>query len=281
MSARAVSAVIPNRDGAAVIERCLDALAGVDEVIVVDDGSTDDSPAYAAARGARVLDSPGQGFAAAVNHGIRAARNELVLLLNTDAFVERETVQRLASTLDADPRLALCGAALVREDGSRARTFGPLLTLNYAISLSLALPTPSPREHGGVQEVGFVPLACALARREAVLEVGGLDERYRFYFEDHDLCWRLGERGWKIAVCWDAVATHVEGGSSRALDPPSWFPQFHESRLRYLRKRYPRGWLLYTVAWIPSALVRSGLWLARRNPRWAVAYLRAAVAGLH
>ena len=277
----AVTAVIPNRNGAAVIERCLDALAGVDEVIVVDDASTDGSRAFAALHGARVLDSPGRGFAAAVNHGIRAARNELVLLLNSDAFVEPETARRLAGAIAADARLGLCAAALVREDGSRARTFGPLLTLNYAIRVSLALPTPSPRERGGVQEVDFVPLACALARREALLEVGGLDERYRFYFEDHDLCWRLAEHGWKVAVCWEAVATHVEGGSSRALDPPSWFAQFHESRLRYLRKRYPRAWPLYIVAWIPSAFVRSGLWLARRNPRWAVAYLRAAVAGLH
>jgi N-acetylglucosaminyl-diphospho-decaprenol L-rhamnosyltransferase len=277
-----ISVVVPNRNGAGVIERCLDALAGaagVEEIIVVDDGSTDGSPDAAASRGARVLRSPGRGFSAAANHGMAAAAGRHVLLLNSDAFVRPDTVVLLAEALDTDRRLAACAAGLEREDGSRAKSFGRLITLGYALRLALSMPPGAPVEEGLLQDAEFVPLACVAVRREAWDAVGGLDEGYAFYFEDYDLCWRLGEGGWRIAVRWDARAVHLEGASSSARDPQAWFPRFHRSRLRYLRKRYPRGFLLYLAVWVPSALAHGGLWLLR-SPRaegraWARAYLRS------
>jgi N-acetylglucosaminyl-diphospho-decaprenol L-rhamnosyltransferase len=277
-----LSAVIPNRDGASVLPRCLEHLAAarVDEVIVVDDGSRDDSPERAAALGARVVHSPRPGFSAAVNHGVATARGSLLLVLNSDAFVHPETPVLLAGALDADPRLGGCAAALSDEEGRRASTFGRDLTLFEAIRKALSLPSPAPAELGGVQDVEFVPLACVLVRREAWEAVGGLDERYRFYFEDHDLCWRLRRAGYRLAVSWDARAVHLEGGSSRARGPHPWFRQYHESRLRYLRKRYPLAWPLYLLVWVPSALAHSLLWLGRGDPAWASAYARSALAGL-
>ena len=85
-----VSAVIPNRDGGSLLERCLAALAdarGVDEVVVVDDGSTDGSRESAAARGAHVVDSPRCCLAAVVNAVVARTRNDLGPLLNIDGFV--------------------------------------------------------------------------------------------------------------------------------------------------------------------------------------------------
>jgi N-acetylglucosaminyl-diphospho-decaprenol L-rhamnosyltransferase len=284
-----VSVVIPNRDGAAVLPRCLDALAaagGLDETIVVDDGSCDGSDLEAERRGATLLRSPGRGFAAAVNHGVAHSRACLVLLLNSDAFVGPDTVRLLAEPFGEDPRLGLCGAALVHEDGSRARSAGRCLTLGHALRLNLGLPPAPPPEGRGLAPTTFAPLACVLVRREAWDDVGGLDERFHFYFEDHDLCWRLAERGWRLAVRWDAQAVHREGGSSRARSAQRWFPRYHESRLRYLRKRYPRAWALYLATWAPNALAHAAVW-ALRIPRrgrearlWAAAYLRALVAGL-
>lgn len=278
-----VSVVIPNRDGGGLLERCLDALEqaeGVDELTVVDDGSSDGSDARAQQRGVRVLGSPGSGFAAAVNHGVAATSGELVLLLNSDAFVRRDTVRLLTKALAANSSLGLCAAALEHDDGSRARTFGRTLTLAVALRLALSLPPAPPAEGSGVHPVEFVPLACALVRRRAWEEVGGLDDRYRFYFEDVDLCWRLASVRWGVAVHWDAVAVHAEGGSSRARDPVAWFPQFHDSRLRYLRKRYPRAWYAYLALWLPSALAHALAWIARGDRGWATAYVRSALAGL-
>lgn len=277
-----ISAVVPNRDGAAVLPRCLDhlAAAGVADVAVVDDGSTDGSDEDAAGCGARVLRSPGRGFAAAVNHGVAATEGAYVLVLNSDAFVRPETPDLLAAALDGDRGLGTVAAALEDERGSRAKTFGRDLTLVHALRNAVSLPPAPPAERGLIQEAAFVPLACVLARREAWDAVGGLDERYRFYFEDHDLCWRLRRAGWRLAVRWDAGAVHLEGGSSRARGPHPWFRQFHESRLRYLRKRYPAAWPLYLAVWAPSALAHAALWLGRGDRAWAAAYLRSALAGI-
>jgi GT2 family glycosyltransferase len=286
-----IAAVVPNRDGGALLERCLDALAAADaveEIIVVDDGSSDGSPERAAERPrVRVVPSPGSGFADAVNAGVAVAKSDWLLVLNNDCFVAPDTAVRLREALERDPGLGVCAAALVREDGSRAKTFDRQLTMYRALREAASLQLPRLAGGDGIASVPFVPLACALVRSEAWNSVGGLDTRYRFYFEDHDLCWRLARAGWRLAVDWDARAVHLEGGSSRQRDPQRWFVQFHDSRLRYLRKRYPRSWVVYAAVWVPSALAHAALWLVRcfRGDRgaalaWARAYARAAFAGL-
>jgi N-acetylglucosaminyl-diphospho-decaprenol L-rhamnosyltransferase len=283
-----VAAIIPNKDGGQLIERCLDALeraSGVDEIVVVDDGSSDGTPERAAARGVGVLRSDGSGFAAALNHGVAATGAEYVLVLNSDAFVEPDTVALLTAALDAEPRLALCGAGLVDESGGRAKSHGDLLTLRRALEIALAVPGSQPPETPGAQLVEFVPLACVLVRRSALAAVGGLDESFPFYFEDYDLCWRLQAAGWLAAVQWDARAVHVGGGSSSARHPAAWLPVYHAGRVRYLRRRYPRGWLSFAVLWAPNAVAHAVLWegraaLAReaksrgRAREWANAYAR-------
>jgi GT2 family glycosyltransferase len=280
-----VSAVVPNKNGDGLVGRCVAAAlaAGAAEVIVVDDGSSDESPLEAAAAGATVLQSPGRGFSAAVNQGARSATGEALLILNSDCFVEQGTIDRLAGALRASTRLGLCGAALAEPDGSHGRSHGHLLTLWLAIRTALSLLPASPPETGGVQPVEFVPLACALVRRDAWAAVGGLDERFFFYFEDHDLCRRLAADGWALAVCWDAPAAHVQGGSSRRQDEQRWFVQYTRSRSLYLRKHYPATWPLFAAVWIPVSLARAGGWAIRRRPdsrRWARAWLSAARAGI-
>ncbi len=283
-----IEVVIPNRDGGDVLERCLNAALGargVGTIVVVDDSSRDGSDRRAAARaGVRVVRPAGSGFAAAANEGLRHTTTELVLLLNSDAFLRADSVERLAAPFAERPRLGLLGAALVHEDGSRAKTRDRLLTMGIALRQAVSLQLEPLREGSGLEPAGFVPLACALVRRSAWEEVGGLDERYRFYFEDHDLCWRLAGAGWQVGVLWDAETTHLEGGSSRTRDPAGWFQRYHVSRLAYLRKRYPAAWPVYVAVWTPSALCHSGLWLGRalvRHDRkalaWAEAYARSAL----
>lgn len=280
-----VSAVIPNKDGAGLVGRCVGAAltAGAAEVIVVDDGSSDDSPLEAAAAGAKVIGSPGRGFSAAVNHGARSATGDALLILNSDCFVETDTIERLVEALSTSARLGLCGAALTELDGSHGRSHGHLLTLGLAIRTALSLMPPRPVEASGLQTVEFVPLACALVRHEAWTDVGGLDERFFFYFEDHDICRRLASSGWTLAVAWDAAARHVQGGSSRRRDEQRWFVQHAHSRSLYLHKHYPLTWPLFAAVWVPVSLARAGIWAVRRRPdsaRWARAWVRAARAGI-
>jgi N-acetylglucosaminyl-diphospho-decaprenol L-rhamnosyltransferase len=283
---RGVSAVVPNKDGTGLVGRSVAAAlaAGAGEVIVVDDGSTDDSPDEAAAAGAQVIQSKGRGFSAAVNTGAATASGDHLLLLNSDCFVEPEAIGRLVEALEERPSLGACGAALVEEDGSLARSHGHELTLWLALRAAVSLVPPRVPDAGtGIQIVDFLPLACVLVPRSTWADFGGLDERYPFYFEDQDFCWRLREGGRSLAVRWDARAVHIGGGSSQRREPQRWFRQYHESRARYLRKRYPRAWPLYAAVWVPSAIAHALAWRLRRRPhsrQWARAYLASALAGL-
>ena len=164
-------------------------------------------------------------------------------------------------------RLGLVGAGLRAPDGSPAKSHGPLLGLNDAIRALLTGRSGRSVDRGvtGLQDVEFVPLACALARRSAWDAVGGIDVRYGFYFEDYDLCWLLGRASWRIAVCWDAGAVHVGGASSTGSAGGPSLPLYYAGLARYLRKRYPRRWVAFSAVWLPYALLQTARAPRRRN----------------
>jgi GT2 family glycosyltransferase len=114
-----------------------------------------------------------------------------------------------------------------------------------------------------VEEVRWLPLCCAAARRSPFLETGGFDERYSFYYDDHDFCRRVVEGGWEIAIRWDAGAGHVGGGATSARNPFGWFARYQENRFRYLRKRYPRAWRAFAPIWAARAWMHAVAWRLR------------------
>jgi hypothetical protein len=272
-----VAAVIPNLNGAGFIGDCIEAArrAGIETVVVVDDGSTDASPTEADAAGATVIRSTGRGFAAAVATGVGSTDTPYFLVLNSDCFLDADAVTLLAAALDVRPELALAGAGLRGVDGAPAKSHGALLGLGNTVRALLTGRSGRgvARLDSGLQDCEFVPLACVLARRTAWEAVGGIDTGYVFYFEDYDLCWRLRRAGRRIAVCWDAGAVHVGGASSHGADQRPWLRQYYAGLARYLRKRYPVTWVAFPAVWLPYACVQS-----LRRPRRAGDYLGAARA---
>ncbi len=267
LPAVSVSAVIPHRNSGDLLERCVDALLaarGVDEIVVADEASTDGSVERVADRPkVRVVESTRRGFAAAMNTAIEGATGDRLLLLNSDAFVRPDTVERLSRRLDENPRLGLCGAALVNPDGTRTKTHTDLFTLFRAMIDTLNIRPPIEQEGRGLVRVQAVLPTCALARREALEQIGGFDERFVFYYEDLDVSLRLAQAGWEQAIDWDAEAVHVGGGSTSAGAHQRWFAQYHRSRVVYMQKHYPRGWRVYAVFWATKASVHVLTWTAR------------------
>ena len=250
-----------------MIGPCVEAAAasGAAEVIVVDDGSSDTSPAEAVRAGAVLVESDGKGFSAAVNTGARGATGDALLILNSDCFLEAEAVGAMAATLENDPGLGICAAGLVEPDHGPAKSCGAELTLRLAILTALSLNPFVPNDPGhGVEEVEFVPLACATVRRAAWDAASGLDERFFFYLEDQDICRRLRSLGWRIAVDWDAVAVHVGGASSATRDEQRWFLEYVRSRARFLRKHYRLTWPIFAIVWVPVALAQTTVWTSGR-----------------
>src|SRR5262249_5825577 len=157
------------------------------------------------------------------------ARGEQVLILNDDAFVDESTVECLAAAL-RDPRVALAGASLRGLDGRPQKSGGPVRTLAAGLRWVVGLPVHGP--------FGMVPLCCALGDRRTLLDVGGIDESFGFYFDDEDICRRLALAGRDVVLAADATAVHVGGGTTRMRDPAGSFRRFQRARMLYLRKHY-------------------------------------------
>lgn len=218
-----VSVVIPNWNGREWLDSCLGALAGGDlrpaEVIVVDNGSTDDSVPYLRSQHPRIRVlalGRNTGFAHAANRGLEAASHELVALLNTDVAVAPDWLVRVAGALAADAGAASVACKMLAlEDPSIVYDAGDILRRDGACEQRGRFR----RDEGRWDAPGTVFGACAgaaLYRRSAVLELGGFDERYFAYLEDVDLALRLALAGWRCRYE-PAVALHAGEGSSRQL----------------------------------------------------------------
>ena len=134
-----LSVIVPVFNGAATLHRCLDAIFASEgatfEVVVVDDGSSDESTAIARTFPCRVLELPrNRGVAAARNQGAEAAVHDILVFIDADMFVQRGTLAQIAGCFEADPGLGALGGTDVPDDGETR--WGPaLLGLFYHFSV--------------------------------------------------------------------------------------------------------------------------------------------------
>jgi N-acetylglucosaminyl-diphospho-decaprenol L-rhamnosyltransferase len=255
-----LSIVIVTFNSAKEIGACLDALPGAAsrttyDVVVVDNASSDGTAAFVRAGrpGVPVIDAGANlGFARACNVGIRATASELVLLLNPDAVAAAGAIDRLVEVLDAQPSVAVAGPRIVDRDGRTELSFGPMIG-PFAELRQKALvrghtgrwPIVSAHVERVTRRPSFpdwVSGACLLIRRQALEQVGLLDERYFLYTEDVDLCAAVRARGGLVRFSPEAEVVHGRG-ASRASAPGPAEHAYRRSQLAFYRKHHP--------AWAP------------------------------
>jgi len=292
-----VAAVVVSYNSRRCLEGCLRSLgaAGVERVIVVDNGSTDGSRAVAVAAGADWLESGANlGYGRAANLGARSMvvpEMPYLLIGNADIEFRPETVQTLVAALDADPGLGAVGPRICNVDGSlypSARTFPDLLdAMGHGL---LGLVAPRNRftrryrlldwDHAEAARVDWISGACFLARRTAWDDIGGFDPSYFMYMEDVDLCWRFGQAGWGVGYEPGAEVVHVQGVSTD-LHPYRMLIAHHRSMWRFAWRRTTGA---RRVA-LPIVFVGLGARLivamVRRRLDGARRYRPVVVAGTH
>lgn len=216
-----IAVIVVNWNGGEDLRRCLESLAvqerPADRVLVVDNGSSDGSleralPALPGAEPLRL--GRNTGFAAANNAGLRACPDcDWVALLNPDAFAEPGWLARLAAAAESAPEYSFFASQLRRAgDASRLDGAGDVYHVSGLVwRRGHGAPVPA---QDAPREVFSPCAAAALYRRDALLDVGGFDERYFCYLEDVDLGFRLRLRGHRCLYVPDSVARHVGSGSS-------------------------------------------------------------------
>ena len=220
------SLVVLNWEGRDVLRRCVDSLlcaAGDDdEIIVVDNASTDASADdVASLPNISLIRLRENRFLFALNDGLEAAKGTYVAFLNNDVLVEPAYVDRtIARFEDGEDVFAVCPRILTMDgadQGSRTAGFWHRGLLFYR-----PLPhSPEPTD------CFFAVAGQSIFRRDMLLEIGSLDPLFRpMYHEDIELSYRAWKRGWRIRYAPDAVVHHVGGHSSRRAFSPAQLRSF-------------------------------------------------------
>jgi len=211
-----VTVLIPVRDRAVLLDRCLSALGGGYPVVVVDDGSRDSGAVadVAAAHGAALVRRPVNGGpGAARNTGLLSVTTELVAFLDSDCAPEPGWIERLAAHL-ADPAVAAAAPRIV------ARPAGPGWAGRYTTAACcLDLGGAEARVVPGTR-VAYVPTAALVVRRAALPPApgpGGVFDPALRWGEDVDLVWRLNDAGWRVRYDPSVRVAHHEPHGWAAL----------------------------------------------------------------
>ena len=237
----------------------------LDEIIVVDNNSRDDSIGYLTEfisennwvdSVSLIANDKNEGFSSGNNVGVNASSSEYVLLINSDTIIQPGAIQKLVETLDDNPAMGMASPCLEWPDGtpqeSCFRFQRPITEFmksaatgliskffnRYEVPFSVSIEKSYPE---------WTSFACVLIRRKVFEDIGLLDEGFFMYFEDVDFCKRASEAGWNIINNPSAHVVHLRGGSSPVkshIASKERLPRyFYESRARYYFKHFGHGGL--------------------------------------
>ncbi len=212
----------------------------IKEVIVVDNGSTDQTASTIAKEfpAVKYLHSEKNlGFARANNLGAKAAQGKLLLLLNSDARLQAESLSRASSWVRAHPEVGVAGAQLLNPDGTKQNSIANFPSLATELLNKSLLRRVFPKKFPGKErkfseptEVASVIGAFFLVPRSVWESLGGFDERYFFFFEETDFCLHVWRKGLKVFHLPEVQVWHEQGKSAS-----QWSVQ---ARIEYWRSRY-------------------------------------------
>jgi GT2 family glycosyltransferase len=272
MASTRVSAIVVNYRRPAMTCACLEALRealsrvdGRSEVIVVDNGSKDDSIAVirAAMPGATLLElSENRGFPTAASEAVRHSSGEWVLLVNNDVIFEPDAVSELLTVGESAPDIGSVAAQMRFADAAVINSAG-IGVDRLGIAFDRLLGAPASASEDQPIDVFGACGGAALHRRQMLDDVGGMDETYFFALEDADLAWRARMRGWRCMYAPAAVVHHRHGATTAHGSDAKYF-HVGINRIRTLAKnadtrtlrRYGLMMIAYDVAYMAFAAVR-------------------------
>jgi GT2 family glycosyltransferase len=196
-------------------------------VVIVDNASRDSSATTVRNAGAHVVieNDRNQGFARAVNQGLKTCSSDYVLLLNPDATLTEASLARMCFTLRSEAGAAIVAPLLRDAAGNTESGAGRFATLTRRVGLCLPIVGRAPYfkpqyslsattlSTGRPLDVDYAFGAALLLKRSFLQRTGGLDERYFLFAEDEDICRQAHAYGHRVVLDTRAVAGHIGGAS--------------------------------------------------------------------
>jgi GT2 family glycosyltransferase len=247
------------------------------EVIVVDNASSDGSGEMVKRQFPKAIllqNNENRGFAAANNQGIAIANGRYVLLLNSDTLILNNAIAKTVIFADNHPEAAVVGCKVLNPDRTLQRTCFMFPSLFNMFLSSIYLYKLFPRskffgreqmtwwDRDNIREVDVVTGCFMLVRREAIEQIGLLDERFFMYGEETDWCYRFKQAGWKIVFTPIGQIIHFGGVSSSKMAAGKTL-QLRGAILQFMAKHYSKA--IYILA-----CILTGAFFTLRIPFWFI-----------
>ncbi|MFH0793281.1 MAG: glycosyltransferase family 2 protein [bacterium] len=297
-----LSIVVINLNGKSLLDACLASIKSSVhrisyEVLVVDNGSRDGSPAMVKAKHPWVrllVNRVNVGFTRANNQGLSRAKGRYALILNNDTVIRPQAFDRAVEFMDRETNVGAMGLKLLNPDGSiqyscrRFPSFKTALFNRYSLLTRLFPNNVWSREylmsdfgHKELRDVDWVSGACLMVRREVMEKIGLLDERFFIYNEDVDWCMRIHQAGWRVVFFPDSEVVHFIGQDTNKIPFQSIYTR-HRSMYLFYKKHYRINFLVDWVTLLGVSLRCGALmlgavarwtfmpWARRRDPQTSV-----------
>jgi GT2 family glycosyltransferase len=277
-----VSIIIVTRNSAATLGECLASVRNQNytnfEIILVDNGSTDNTLSLINSHMITVLANPcNLGFARANNQALAVANGEFVLFLNSDASIAPDFLGLLIPHFKRDTWLGAAAARILR---SPLEARGIIDSAGLVMEHWRLLPRDRGEGEIGVGKyndearVFGAPGACAFYRRSALETVAlgqeVLDEDFFAYYEDVDLAWRIRQKSWTTRYVPEATAYHQKKGPA-GKETRIQVKAFTNRYWCYIKNERIAGFLSYALIAVPYEILRvlKTLFL---HPSWIPTY---------
>jgi len=279
-----ISVITVSFNAREALRQCLEAVRAAAEgpsidVIVVDNASTDGSADMVEGQypDIKLIRNPrNDGFARACNQGIRLASGRFILLLNSDVVILPDALSKMIEMMGRYNTCGIAGCQLRNVDGTIQPSVRDLPSMRgeFAGAFLLDRLFPSSRVFASyrkpdlniqtVVEVEQVSGAFLMIRREALDDIGPLDERFFMYYEDVDWCYQVKQFGWTVMYTPECSALHF-GGMSANQDISFPYVESARSKVLYFRKHHGLfSMLLVQLLVMIEIQARMLVWLACR-----------------
>ena len=234
------------------------------EVLVVDNGSADGSPAMVTGEFPWVIlqsNAENLGYARANNLGFACAGGEFILLLGSDTVVVDDSMNRMVEYLRSHADAGAVSCRLLNPDRTVQGSCRHFPTLMDGVLTYLSLHRMAPQynmegfDFYRTQEVEQPAATCLMLRRQTIEAVGLFDERFSILYNDVDLCIRIRRAGWKIVYLADGEVIHHGSQSTQRASPELRLEMYRNILLYYETHVHPlAGWILRPILAIRLAL---------------------------
>lgn len=252
------------------------------EIVLADNGSSDDSLAYVKGHfpSVRVIQNDkNYGFTGGYNKALEQVEADYLILLNSDVEVSDGWIEPVISLMESDPMIAAAApkirAFAEKDHFEHAGAAGGFIDhygypfcqgrIFYEIETDQG-------QYNQSKEVFWATGAALFVKKRCWVESGGFDDRFFAHMEEIDLCWRLKNMGYKVMYSAESEVFHVGGGTLNVENPFKTFLNFRNNLL-LIKNNLPfwRGlWVIFIRMWLDLIALARFLGEGKRKDAWAV-----------